>query len=223
MTHEEMKDMYELYALGVLEPEERTEIDQHLSTGCGVCSKAMKHASLTNAVIMSFAPEVDPPKRLRRRLLASVGVEPQGWGWLAWAAASACLLVGFLWFSIQSRRQSQELVEARRVLDIVNSPETRAVSFGAGPRGNVLINAQSGVMLIAANLPQLPPGKIFEMWVIPKGGAPKPAGLFRTSPHILPGPVDVKNTGAVAVTVEPESGSDAPTTQPIIVAPVTGT
>jgi anti-sigma-K factor RskA len=221
LTHEEMKDMYELYALGVLEREERAEIDEHLSSGCDVCSRAMKHAALTNAVVLSFAPEVEPPKRLRKRLLAGVGVEPKSWAWLAWAAASACLLVGLFWFSLESRRQSEELAAARRILDIVNSPETRAVSFGAGPRGNVYVNPK-GVMLIATNLPALPPGKIFEMWVIPKGGAPKPAGLFRTSPHVLPGPIDMTNTGAVAVTVEPESGSDAPTSQPIIVAPMTG-
>jgi anti-sigma-K factor RskA len=52
------------------------------------------------------------------------------------------------------------------------------------------------------------------MWVIPKGGTPRPAGLFQSGPqgtalHILPGTVDPNVT--VAVTVEPESGSPAPT------------
>ncbi len=40
--------------------------------------------------------------------------------------------------------------------------------------------------------------------------------------HSIEGPVDVETTGAVAVTVEPEAGSSAPTTTPIIVAPVAG-
>jgi len=63
------------------------------------------------------------------------------------------------------------------------------------------------------------------MWIIPKGGAPRPAGLFQpasdaTAMHIEPGPVDVAATAAVAVTVEDEAGAPQPTSQPLIVAPM---
>lgn len=227
--------MYELYALGVLEAEERAEIDQHLANGCEPCRQSVKRAALTNAIVLSFAPEADPPKRVKRKLLAGIGIEPRHWGWLGWAAATACLLVTTLWFSTAEQRRSHELAQAesrvRQFIDVLNSPETRQVNFGQGttqpPKGNVFVNPRSGVLLIAANLPQLPGGKIYEMWVIPKGGAPKPAGLFRSDAqgaavHLLPGPVDVGGTGAVAVTVEPEAGSAAPTTTPVIVAPVAG-
>ena len=65
-----------------------------------------------------------------------------------------------------------------------------------------------------------------QMWVIPKGGAPRPAGLFQseggTALHILSGPVDLATLGAIAVTLEPEAGSQAPTSTPIIVAAVAG-
>ena len=37
MTHEEISGMYELYALGVLEPEEREEIESHLARECPEC------------------------------------------------------------------------------------------------------------------------------------------------------------------------------------------
>jgi anti-sigma-K factor RskA len=105
------------------------------------------------------------------------------------------------------------------------------VSFGQGapqpPRGNVFVNPASGVLLIASNLPALESGKTYEMWVIPKGGAPKPAGLFQSDKqgnavHLLSGPIDAAATGAIAVSVEPEAGSQAPSTTPIIVAPVAG-
>ena len=80
--------------------------------------------------------------------------------------------------------------------------------------------------LIAKYLPAAQAGKTYEMWVIPKGGAPRPAGLFQsqggTAMHILSGPVDMASVGAIAVTLEPEAGSSAPTTTPIIVAPVAG-
>jgi anti-sigma-K factor RskA len=61
------------------------------------------------------------------------------------------------------------------------------------------------------------------MWIIPKGGAPLPAGLFQsqsdgTAMYLRKGAVDIASTGAIAVTLEPEAGSQAPTTQPLIVA-----
>ena len=47
--------------------------------------------------------------------------------------------------------------------------------------------------------------------MIPKGGAPQPAGLFQSDGmralHILSGPVDVSVIGTVAVTIEPAAGS----------------
>jgi anti-sigma-K factor RskA len=117
-----------------------------------------------------------------------------------------------------------------QALSFLDDPATVPVSFGKGqpspPHGNVFVHSKLGVLLIAANLPAAQSGKIYEMWVIPKGGAPRPAGLFQsqggTAMHILSGPLDVATLGAVAVTLEPEAGSSAPTSTPIIVAPVVG-
>ncbi|HZT36356.1 MAG TPA: anti-sigma factor [Bryobacteraceae bacterium] len=246
MSCDELSDLYELYALGALESEERAEIDAHLARGCPDCQRGVHRALLINAGILSCAPDIAPPKRLRKRVLASVGVETPAWGWIAgWGAVTAALLIATLWYSAISRQRTEELAIARRqvaqtdaalarvqqVLDFLDAPETRQVSFGAGqpspPRGRVLLNPAKGVLFIAANLPALPRGKTYEMWVIPKGGAPRPAGLFQSDQHgnavhLQPGPVDLSTTSAVAVSVEPESGSAAPTTQPIIVAPAAG-
>ena len=93
------------------------------------------------------------------------------------------------------------------------------------PQGKVFLNPNRGVLLLAANLPPAPAGKIYEMWVIPAGGKPVPAGLFQTESngsgvHLFRGPVDVASTGAVAVTLEAAEGAPQPTSTPIIVAPV---
>jgi len=245
VTHEEMHELYELYALGVLEGEERSEIAQHVATGCGVCQTGVQRAAAQNvAVLAALTPDAAASRRLRGRLLAGMGVAGRSWSWLAWAAAAACL-VAVTWSGVRAYRISNELEAARQqvavadrelarvrlVLDVLNAPDTRAVVFGQEkkepPKGTVFVNPRSGVLLIASRLPQLAPGRIYEMWVIPKSGAPKPAGLFPataagTAIHSIEGPVDVETTGAVAVTVEPEAGSNAPTSTPIIVAPVAG-
>lgn len=245
MRCEELKDMFELYSLGLLEPAEKEEIDAHLGRECEACQLSLKEALAVNAMFLSHAPDVVPPSRLKRRVLAGVGVERSSWSWL-WALAAACMLVVALWVSVQERQRTAELAQARQTIIQINSerdrleqalaflnqPETQQVNFGRDqptpPRGKVFVNDRLGVLLIASNLPPVPAGKTYEMWVIPKGGAaPRPAGLFQstqqgTAMHILSGPVDVNSVGAVAVSVEPEAGSSEPTTTPIVVAPVAG-
>jgi len=231
MNCDDLRDSYELFSLGLLEGEERREIEAHLARNCTVCQKYLRDALGVNALMLSQVQEVVPPSRLRRRVMASVGQEPAGWGWVA-ALAAACSLIVALWLSVEKRTTDHELTTARASLQqtlaerdrleqaftFLNQPETRQVNFGQGqpapPRGNFFLNPRMGVLLIASNLPALPAGKAYEMWVIPKGGAPHPAGLFQSSPqgtamHILAGAVDSNVT--LAVTIEPESGSPAPT------------
>jgi hypothetical protein len=240
---QDFRDEFELYALGLLPTDEGTEMSDHLGTGCATCGAALKNALAINAIMMSMAPDVVPPARLKRRVLASVGVQPMSWSWLA-ALAAACMLVVALWLSVQERSRAAELAQARRTLIEVSSqrdrlmqalsflddPTTIPVSFGKGqpipPHGNVFVHSRLGVLLIAANLPAAQSGKTYEMWVIPKTGGPRPAGLFQsqggTAFHILSGPLDLGTISAIAVTLEPETGSPGPTSTPIIVAPVTG-
>lgn len=240
---QDFREEFELYALGALDPAEMSEIDAHLREGCAGCEAALKSALAMNAMMMSMTPEVVPPARLKRRVLSGVGVHRMSWGWLGALAAASMLMIA-LWLSVQERSRASELAQARRTLiqvsaqrdrllqtlSFLDDPVTQPVSFGKGqplpPHGNVFLNPKLGVLLIASNLPPAQAGKTYEMWVIPKGGAPHPAGLFQaeggTAVHILSGPLDVSTIGAVAVSVEPESGSQAPTTTPIIKAEVTG-
>jgi hypothetical protein len=239
MTCEELQDVYELYALGLLDEDEKNEADAHLNRGCANCRKSLNDALALNSILMATTAEVKPRSRLRRRILASVGVERSSWTWVP-ALAAVCMLVVALWLGMQERNRATELASARQTLmrvegdrdkmleafRFLNQPQTKQVGFQKGPRGNVFVNSRSGVLMIAANLPPLLPGRIFEMWLIPKGGAaPRPAGLFSAAPsgdgfHIMAGPVDLAELGVVAVTVEPQAGSAAPTTTPIIAVPV---
>ena len=114
-----------------------------------------------NALMLSQAQEIVPPSRLRRRVLASVGRERAGWGWVA-ALAAACSLIVTLWLSLEKRTTDRELANARVTLQqtvaerdrldqaftFLNQPETRQVNFGQGqpapPRGNFFLNPRYG-------------------------------------------------------------------------------
>ena len=244
MNCEELREHYDLYALGIAEEPERSEIAAHLERGCEACREGVKKAIELAALLASTAPAAEPSAGLRRRILASAGVETRRFPWVpVWAAAAAFSLVAAAYFGFEYQRSGEEslrlesqlrqergeVARLREALAIVSGPNTQETDFGEGqprpPRGKVFVNPGQGVLLIASNLPPAPLGKRYEMWVIPKSGKPAPAGLFQsesngTAMHIQRGAVDLAATAAVAVTMESEQGAAQPTSQPLIVAPL---
>ncbi|MBZ5727288.1 MAG: anti-sigma factor [Acidobacteriia bacterium] len=240
MKCEELRDHYEMYALGVAGEAERNEIRTHLDRGCEVCMAEMKRAREIAALLGGTAAAAAPSPKLRRRILASVGFEQRRFGWAPFLAAAAALaLFAAVYFSgrekefaqeatvlrEQMRRQNIDLTRLNEAFAILNGPDTTVVSFGAGqaqpPKGKVFVNPSQGVVMIASNLPPAPGGKAYEMWVIPKGGKPVPAGMFQsasdgTAMHVRRGAVDPN--AIVAVTLEDEAGVAQPTSAPVIVA-----
>ncbi len=255
MTCEELKEMYELYAMGVSDDPERDEITEHLGRGCDACTAGVKRAFETVSLIGTTAFEVAPPPRLRARVLASVSAtdKPQRfwniqYAWMGLAAGLAAVALG-LWnkevgmdrsleearqqIAALSQTQERDQSTVKRLqaaMTFLNEPETRLVTVGKTielpPKARVFVNRNSGVLMMASNLPKLSAGRIFELWLIPKGGSPVPAGLFHadetgTAVHLRAGAMDIASTAAVAISVEPESGSTAPTTTPILVVGLT--
>lgn len=245
MNCDQVQDSYELYALGIADEPERSEIRAHLDRECEVCMTGVRHAMELSALLATTSPAAEPSKKLRSRILASAGAERQGFRWApVWAAATVLALVIAIYFAREDRRlaadaqvlrhelsfQTAELTHLTEAFAIVNAPDTKEAAFGNAqprpPRGKVFVNAEQGVLLIASNLPPAPAGKMYEMWTIPKGGKPVPAGMFQSRSdgsalHVHSGWLDVGSTGAVAVTLENEAGSEQPTSEPIIVAPLT--
>ena len=243
MTCEELREQYELYAMGVLEEPERSEIAAHLAREGDACIAGVRRARELVASIGVTVPLAQPPAHLREKVLAQIGAPPKrAWSWTpVWIAVSAALAVTAVWLDLgrreqarivasvrwRSQRKTAELARLNEALALMNDPGVKEVVFGAGapapPKGRVFVHPRQGVLLLAYNLPPAPAGKLYEMWVIPKGGSPVPAGLFQsgadgTALYMRRGAVDVATTGAVAVTLEAEGGAPAPTSTPIIVA-----
>ncbi|MBI4903738.1 MAG: anti-sigma factor [Acidobacteria bacterium] len=205
-----LRDLYELYALGLLEEPEKSQIEAELQAASPEARKRMREALENNAILMANVPLVEPPSTLRNRVLAVTGVEKKNRAWMAvFATAFAGLAAAFFIYSdarskgveienarallqqmqVESAKTNSELARARHVLSFLNAAETKVVTFGPKdpkpPRGRVLLHPDRGVLLIASNLPPAPSGKIYEMWIIRKNAAgamekPVPAGLFQT-------------------------------------------
>lgn len=121
-------------------------------------------------------------------------------------------------------QQTVELANAKRVVETLTAPESQTVTLVAAktppqPQGKAFyLRNKNSLVFVASNLAQLPPGKIYELWLFPQNGAaPIAAGLFKpdargnatvVNPPGLPAGVEAK---AFAVTLEPAEGPhDAP-------------
>jgi anti-sigma-K factor RskA len=163
-----------------------------------------------------------------------------GWGWIPALAALALLLVAAgLWRNntrlkdqlaeLRNRNQDQavQLEQARDNLRLLTSPDAVHVSLNPQkmpkqPSGTAIFSrSQKRMLFMASNMAPPPPGKAYELWIIPKSGDPVPAGVFKPDEHgnavmmdhPMPPGVEAK---AFAVTMEKEEGADKPT-MPILI------
>ena len=147
------------------------------------------------------APVVDLADRRRRRLSIA--------NMLTAAAAAVLLLVGAI---VMSGGGSSEYD------DVADAPDA-VIAQLVGDRGSVDVAYSAEldrVALRAENVDGLEPGLRYALWAI-AGDTPIPAGLFVPDDGSIDDAVELDDVAADAwgITIEPETGSDAPTT-PII-------
>ncbi len=239
MTCESFSELCELYVLGLLDDDERRAANEHLETGCPICSKAVERAVNLNAMISVNVPHAEPSPALRRRIAASFGANVgRTRGFSPWMIAAAAVLLvalgGFVDYSYRSRQSAQlarenAQLDARleQAIQILEASGTRMVHFGeaAQPHGTVFVNAQLGIVLTTAGLPETPKGWHYESWVVPKAGNPQAVGAFDTNISgsaltTMPGPIDSTSVHAIAVSVEPTGASLIKPTKVVFAAPL---
>ncbi len=239
--HEQFAEDLALYALEVLQGDDRATLEKHLE-GCAGCRRELEQLRGDMALMALSTAGPMPPRRSRERLLKAVAREPRRafvssgwWALVPWIAAAA-LAVGLAGLWLQNRdlerrmadlqnesaTQLAELQRAREVVSTLTATDAMRVTLVVAktppqPQGKAIyVRDRSSLIFLASNFQALPPQKAYELWLIPKEGAPIPAGVFKPDRHgsatvidpPLPGKVEAK---AFAITVEPESGSSVPT------------
>jgi hypothetical protein len=118
---------------------------------------------------------------------------------------------------VDARRVAFETQSAMAVLAASDLTRVDLQGAPAAPQavGRALWSRQSGMVFAANNLPPLPAGKIYQVWLV-AGGPPVSAGLVAPDDTgrgvgIFRTPVDVTGPVTVAVTIEPAGGVPAPT------------
>jgi anti-sigma-K factor RskA len=72
MNCEQLAALYEEYALGVLEGEERAEMEAHLARACPTCTPGVAQARWVVSQLAFAAPDAQPPASLRGKILDAV-------------------------------------------------------------------------------------------------------------------------------------------------------
>ena len=159
MSCDELRDQYELYVLGVLEPPERVEIEEHLHREGDPCITGVRRARELMGSLALVAPESQPPARLRRKVGALVGEQKRPlfrapeWigatvamaiiaGWLANARREQARTLADARLEVQ--RKSTELVRLNEAFALMNDPAAKQLVFGEAaptPRGRVFVNS----------------------------------------------------------------------------------
>jgi anti-sigma-K factor RskA len=192
-----------------------------------------------------------PPPRARLEFRAPSAPQGRtGWQWLVNAAAVVLVAgLGIYAWSLRSEvallRQTvvdaaaraealrTELNTLRRdslrlsnTVNVLSAPDLLRVDLkglaGApGAAGRAYLSRSQGLVFAATGLPALRPGRVYQLWVIPPGGAPISAGILPSdgagSPFSAPLPAPLQAIQTVAVTDEPgPAGSAGPTSTPLL-------
>lgn len=132
---EQLAPLYDEYALGVLEGEERAEMEAHLARAGDPCIAGVARARWEIAQLALAAPEAQPPSTLRGKIMDAVkpsadaarAVAPllkpkhsaQGamfpaWAWVA--AAALALITGYM--IRQMNNQNEQLAQLRKQMKL---------------------------------------------------------------------------------------------------------
>ncbi len=142
------------------------------------------------ALLAEAGPAADKPPRERRRRRFSLG------GWRLAPVAAALLIVGAIaGFALRGGDGTQ--------------------TFSAGPSAQVQVHGDTAT-LVAENMKAPPEGRVYEVWVVPKGeSSPQPTNVLfvprgnGSAEAAIPG--SASDIARVMVSDEPAGGSDAPT------------
>jgi anti-sigma-K factor RskA len=218
VDHDRWADAAGAYVLGAMPAREREAFESHLAA-CPTCQADVDDLRPAAEALPMASPPMLPPPALKDRIMAEVEREaallaqagpaadrpprerrrfrlPALTGWRLAPVAAALLIVGAL---------------AGAALSGGGGTQT----FSAGPNAQVQVHGEKAT-IVAHNMPAPPEGRVYEVWVVPKGEkTPKPTNvLFRprgngSAEAAIPG--SASDIAQVLVSDEPPTGSEAPT------------
>lgn len=236
MTCAESEELLALAALGVLSRADAEPLDGHLRL-CEMCRGTAAEYQHTVSRLPAGLPEVEPPATLRRNLMrAAYGEAAPRPGADRWKRLRAALprhrLLTLAGAGVTAGAVIVAVVVATRpaapgpltynVVGTTSSPGVRGtLTYYAEQQQAVL--SVTGLPAVQSTTGAAPP--VYEVWLIPSGGAPQGAAFLTQSPTNQSWSTvihsDLTRYTAVAATEEPAGGSTGPTGAELLSVQVT--
>ncbi len=241
-----MSDIHALsgaYAVDALDADERAQFEQHLAR-CHECRAEVQSFAETTALLAENSAQT-PPAGLRESVLSGIGairpLPPE----TTEAAASGETPAGGVVKTLR-RRTFPILAAAAAILialgvviahpwsggsssanlaeQIQKAPDAVKITEPVQGGGTLTIYRSKSLkraVMVASDVPAPKAGTTYQLWLQQPGQGMVSAGLMpdTTEPTVLTG--DAATAEAAAVSVEPETGSAQPTTDPIALFPLT--
>ncbi|HXG42613.1 MAG TPA: anti-sigma factor [Dehalococcoidia bacterium] len=205
MDCQEARQALDLLALGALPEDEASPVEQHLAS-CAECSRYLEGSRQVAARLGLATPVLEPPPRLRRRILAAArgpgtaGVPRQrlAWGVMAALTAAAVALSAFFfveWRQAQDERQDladqlsdalaavrerDELMQLFTLPDLARVPMLPQSPGLAANLSYYWSTQKRWGFIVGTALPPPPPGRVYQLWFLSSEGS-RGVGTFRPS------------------------------------------
>ena len=235
MNHKRFDEVKDAYVLGALPEQERRELEEYLAAHPERQAEIDKLDNVASLIALS-PPEQEPSPELRRSIMAVVEAQRPPARTRSWLAgvrellsvrnlalgAAALLVIGLFSWNMLLQGQVQDL--QGQVASLQDSQESRMVALagtGAAQRAEaeVILLKDHKAVLMAEDMPRVPENKTYQIWVI-EDDVPQPSGLFEadgdTVAAVVEKPLDEDDV--IAITIEPNGGSQQPTTDPMLTA-----
>lgn len=237
-----MSDVHKLtgaYAMDALDELERARFEQHLAQ-CDDCRAEVAELRET-AALLSESVAVPPPASLRESVLSGISqvrplapevtpppapapVRPeQQVGRRGWApflvAAALALFVGLGAMIVAPWADDDEVPRLTAAEQVLQAPDAEEVFLDLGEAGRATVvrsKSQDKAVITTEDMVVAPEGKDYELWFMSPEEEFVAAGLMPDAADqtvVLDG--SAAEAIAVGITVEPDGGSEQPTSEPI--------
>jgi anti-sigma-K factor RskA len=222
------------YALDALSPEEAAEFRRHLD-GCQACRDEVRELQRA-AARMGSAQAATPPAHLKARILAAAertpqepparvartgrsdarGEERRRWPvWLA-AAAAAVVVAGGGVIGLQAMDDEEPTLPAA-VSQVFEAEDARTATVRTENGGKLTVGvspSRNEMAVDTRDLPELDGERVYQLWAV-HGEEMVSVGVLQDTDEGAAMGMPEEDT-RVAVTVEPDGGSEQPTSSPIV-------
>lgn len=234
--HHDVEALIPAYAIGALDSEEARQVEAHLAR-CATCRALLAQYNQLAEDMLYAVPPVPVPDQVEAALRRELDTSPEKpaarpraafpFPRLAAYLAAAAVLLLFLGNGVLLHRVNRLEAEARAqatalaVLARAPAVVLRGDAPAPAAEGVLYLQPDTNLALLhVRNLPPVPEGKAYQVWLIHNGKRDS-GGLFHVDEKgeavlLIRAPRPLAEYQAIGVTVEPAGGSPGPTSPRVI-------